>query len=221
METKQLELVFAHPTKQFYSMLCKNLPKQAIPAKNLLETDQTGYFIKRHHEKEDTVEEIFRHYNNMYLYECRRWLGRQYHPSQVVNLLTFSKCFNLNFHQNIYLFEQNQMSDRHRLIALQIKPTELLVSWFQVNTMLQPGLATQVNRNIMVENTSIILHKVHDFDELSEFVLSQYQVFAGLEQSRLALPVFPKIESFADFKRFFCISIHQHIKFLVPMEEEI
>lgn len=212
MLKNKMELIFTKPTQHFYNFLCQQGRHQHTIDKKYLNVDQTGYFIDRYSNIEQSVTEVEQHYQLIFLYECRRWLGRHFSFTAKPSLLEFSDCFQLLVHQNVYFYNQDKKSGP--LCGLLIRPTAMLLEWLKVNTLLEGNLLDSWKDINLADNASVLLLRFEQLDEVLSFVNTHYLELAQLEQKRLGLPCFPKLYSFKSFSRFFNISIHQHIKFL-------
>ncbi len=214
MIKNQQELMFVEPTNLFFKLLKLNNVTFKDIKKAHLKVDKTACFIRKHSHTEQTIDEIERHYKDIFLYEIRRWLGKNFKLNFEPSLYDFANCFKLSFHQNVYLVKKDVQAGN--IIGVNIKPRPDLLKWFKTNTNLDSNYHAKITLSSLQQNSTIVLNWQDDLEQTHDFVMSYFTKFAEFENNRLSLSCFPIIKSFDDFKRFFTISIHQYIKFLEP-----
>ena len=102
MIKEQKELVLLNPQAEFYEFICKNLSYKQRPVRELINKDQSMYFIQSFVDVNKMVDEIELYYEDIMLYEARRWLGRFFQFNKKLSFYEFARCFELEFYQNIY-----------------------------------------------------------------------------------------------------------------------
>jgi hypothetical protein len=213
MQQSQFEVAILKPTSVFYSFLASQLPESKLPDIELLQKDTTAYLIKRFANEELTLDEIERHYPQMFSHEIKRWLGDDAYNEIQESFLDFLCCFKFELHNQIVLMESSLQQAKQ---LLRIKPRSILLRWMKDSVEEQSDLGDileQVSINQVAENGTVVLKNFKSLAEIKPFLMKNYQTIFKTEMSRMCeqASLWPNVECFNDFKKYFTVEIHTQL----------
>lgn len=212
MQPSRQEIVILNPTPFFLKFLSVQLHNLTLTM-NLLQTDCTGYIIKKENTEEKTLDEIERHFSTMFHHEICRWFGNQAYNSIENKFLDFLCCFKLEFHSQLIIMEKF-IEDGKQL--LEIKPRPLLLSWLR-NTVAGNDdlneIVTKINVNHLAENSTVIIKNFQDLLEIKPFLQENYSLIFNTEMMRMCedKSLWPVVNSYELFNQYFAVNVHTQL----------
>lgn len=213
MQRSQWDIIILKPTPVFLSFLSSQVPDAELPDFSLLQTDTTAYIMKKQPDEEATLDEIERHFTMMFRHEVSRWLGDDL-PSLIdASFLDFLCCFKFEMHSHILLMEPS-VEDGKQLLC--IKPRSVLLKWMKTSVEEQEELVSvlmQVNVQQLAENATVIVKNFHQLTDIRTFLEENYQTIFKVEMARMCdeASLWPKIDSYPMFSRYFSVDIHTQL----------
>ena len=107
MEKSQWEVIILKPTSVFLSFLAEKRPDIDLPELRLLQTDTTAYAIHKQASEEDMLDEIERHFSQMFRHEIGRRLGENMCNEIEGSFFDFLRCFKFELHSQIVMMESS------------------------------------------------------------------------------------------------------------------
>lgn len=217
MNQGRYEVVVLRPTMVFFAFLASQLPENQLPSLKTLQTDNTAYVIPNHHSDKDTLNELERHYSQMFRYEISRWLGENARNPIEDSALDFLCCFKLELHNHIVLMEPT-INKAHQLLT--IKPRSVLLNWLKSAIEDDEDLediVEQVTLSQLVENATVLAKNFASLNEIKPFLQQHYQPIFKAAMSRMCGQerLWPEVNSFGKFSQYFAVDIHTKLKHLI------
>lgn len=213
MDSQLSEIVVLRPTRVFFSFLASQLPESYLPSSQTFHSDNTAYLIKKHHNKEATLDELEHHFSKMFRYEIRRWLGAEARNSIEKSFIDFLCCFKLEFHSHFILLEPTLEQAKHMVL---LKPRMKLLQWLNSVVENHQELATlmqEVTLSHLCENATAVLKNFNSLQEIKPFLSRYYPYLYKTAMSRLSNNPYqwPKISSYKEFSHYFEVEIHTQL----------
>ncbi len=213
MRQKPYEIVVLKPTAVFLSFLASQLPETKIPALRLLQIDNTAYVVPKRNSDEATLDEIEKHFPNMFHHEIRRWLGDQVCTELETNFLDFLCCFKFELHNHIILMEPLIEQGRQLLL---FKPREALFNWLKSMVESQDDLVDVMNcvkLSNLEENATVMVKNFSNLTEIKPFIKDFYHPIVLTAMTRITsqFDQWPVINSFQEFRSYFSVEIHTQL----------
>ncbi|MDF1677332.1 MAG: hypothetical protein P1U32_01395 [Legionellaceae bacterium] len=223
MQLKPREVVLLKPTPAFLTFLAGQLPKEALPAFDLLQTDTTAYTLPLHESDDALLDMLEMNFPYMFQYEVKRWLGDEVLLSLNASFLDFLCCFKFEMHAHMVVletaFEEGQQ-------LLRVKPRALLLKKMQEDTsdVDDKSVFTRVERvslSHLTENATVIIKHFKALSEVHLFMEQYFRPIFKMEMMRVceSRDAWPEVESFEAFRRYFIIDIHTHLVHLDEVNE--
>jgi len=213
MHQGQSEVVVLKPTTVFLSFLASQLPESRLPSLQQLHTDNTAYVIKKQDSDEATLDEIEKHFTQMFRHEICRWLGDEARNDIETSFLDFLCCFKFELHSHIILMESTLEKGQQ---LLNIKPRSVLLSWLKTSVEDNEELANVVERvslSQLVENSSVLVKNFPTLKEIKPFLKEYYKPLFETAMSRMSTEAdqWPVVTSFQQFNQYFEVEIHTQL----------
>ncbi len=222
MQPEHWEILVLKPSPTFISFLRQHFPQRTIPDYGLLQSNNTAYLFHRRYSDEELLDEIELQYQPMFRYEIQRWLGDEaLHQNIEASFLDFLCCFKFEMHAHLLMMEECLL-DAKQLLC--VKPRSTMIKWLkeQLNeavatadedliTTVDVGYVDQINQ--WTENGTVLIKNLPSIYELKSFVKSHYDQLLESEMVRLChgLKVWPEIDSYQMFCRYFVVEYHTHL----------
>lgn len=213
MQPSEWEVIILKPTKLFLAFLASQLPELELPSLKLLQTDNTAYLMAKQADDEATLNEIERHFTFMFRHEICRWLGEDARNEIEGSFLDFLCCFKFELHSQIVLMEKSMLTGQN---LLRIKPRSILLRWMR-STVDENSefneVIDKINLSQLAENATVIIKNFNDLAEIKPFLMQYYQPIFETEMLRMCNDsiLWPHINSYEDFMRYFTVNIHTQL----------
>ena len=214
MEQGQWEIIILKPTSVFLSFLEAQLPDVELPDLRLLQTDTTAYVIRRQDSEEATLDEIERHFPQMFRHEISRWLGENARNPIEGSFLDFLCCFKFELHSQIVLMEPSIEEGHHMLC---IKPRSVLLKWMKSTVEDREedlsSIIERVNLSHLTENATVVIKNFEQLSDVKPFIHQYYKPIFKAEMLRMCdkAEQWPSVEDFETFSRYFSVEIHTQL----------
>ncbi len=211
MKPSKWEVIILKPTPVFQSFISSHCDEADVPNLKLMLTDTTAYVIPKRETDEETLDEIEKHFEEMFSHEIHRWLGDEAHHHMEGSFLDFLCCFKFELHSQIVVME-DCIEAGHQLIR--IRPRAILLKWMK--TAIEKGdtelvdILQQVNVSHLAENSTVVVKNFDQLTEVQSFLEMCYGPIFEAEMSRMSdnQTKWPKIDSYNAFCRYFAVDIH-------------
>lgn len=213
MEQSQWEVIILKPTSAFLSFLAAQVPNVELPELTILQVDTTAYLIKKQVSEEATLDEIGRHYHQMFKHEISRWLGDDTRLQTKGSFLDFLCCFKFELHSQIVLMEPS-IDEGHQLLC--IKPRSVLIKWMKSSIEDKDEMTNileRVNLSHLTENATVVVKNFRQSSDVNPFIKHHYRPIYDAEMSRMCDKVdqWPAVDSFQLFGRYFSVELHTQL----------
>ncbi|MDF1646929.1 MAG: hypothetical protein P1U61_08140 [Legionellaceae bacterium] len=217
MQLEPREVILLKPTPAFLSFLAGQLPEAALPSLNILQTDTTAYTLPLHENEEALLETLEKHFPTMFQYEIKRWLGEKALLSLNASFLDFLCCFKFEVHSHMVVLESSFECEQQ---LLRVKPRSLFLKKMQqekpenhqgddeVVTLIE-----EITLSQLTENATVIIKHFNALNEVHPFVKQYFLPIFKMEMMRVcdSKELWPTVNSFEDFSRYFLIDIHTNL----------
>jgi hypothetical protein len=214
MKPNQWIVLVLKPTKAFLSFLKAQLPSDVeLPDLQLIQTDSTAYVIKNQDSDEAMLDEIEREFPRMFKHEISRWLGIDAWNKIEGTFLDFLCCFKFELHSNMIVLESTLAEGNQ---VLRIKPRSVLLKWIKSsiedNTQ-ELMVQDRVEMSQMAENATVVVKNFPKLADIKDFMHLYYYPLFEAEMHRLGhtSELWPNMESYETFSRYFTVQIHTHL----------
>lgn len=213
MEQNQWEVIILKPTSAFLSFLTAQLPEIDLPDLHLLQTDTTAYVFHKQPDEEATLDEIERHFPQMFSHEISRWLGDHARHELEGSFLDFLCCFKFELHSQIVLMEPS-ITQGHQLLC--IKPRSVLLKWMKSSIEDQEDHASileRVNLSHLVEDATVVVKNFKQLSDVKPFIQHYYRPIFKAEMLRMCdkTEQWPVVDTFQTFNRHFAVELHSQL----------
>lgn len=213
MEQNQWEVIILKPTNVFLSFLSAQLSDIDLPNLSLLQTDTTAYLFHKQPSEEATLDEIERHFPEIFRHEISRSLGQHAYNKIEGSFLDFLCCFKFELHSQIVLMEPS-IDKGHQLLC--INPRSVLLKWMKSSgeDKEEPtGVLERVNLSHLVENSTVIVKNFKQSSEVTSFIHQYYRPIFKAEMLRMCdkREQWPTINTFQEFSRHFTVEFHSQL----------
>jgi hypothetical protein len=215
MQRSPWEIIILKPTQVFLSFLNAQSPEVVLPSLQVLQTNTTAYTIRKQEDDEATLDEIERHFAFMFRHEICRWLGEEDRNEVEASFLDFLCCFKFELHSQIVLMEPSINEGQHLLC---IKPSSVLLKWMKtsIEEESEGDTATifeRVSLSHLTENATVVIKNFKELSEIKPFIKQYYRPIFKAEMLRMCdrAELWPEINSFEDFSRYFSVEIHSQL----------
>lgn len=209
------EIVVLKPTTVFLSFLASQLPENKLPSLKTLQTDNTAYVLHKQDTDEATLDEIEKHFTQMFRHEICRWLGQDARNDIETSFLDFLCCFKFELHSHIILMEPTIDQGRQ---MLKISPRSVLMNWIKssVEDEQVSNVLERVNLANLVENATVIVKNFSSLKEIKPYLTKYYKPIFETAMSRMSgeQDQWPVMSSFQAFTRYFAVEIHTQLIYL-------
>lgn len=207
------EVVILKPTSVFLSFLAAQGPEVELPTLELLQADTTAYTITRQDGEEETLDEIERHFPAMFRHEIHRWLGGKARNPIEGSFLDFLCCFKFEMHSQIVIMEPSIEAGKTLLC---VKPRSVLLKWMKSSLEEQEepyAVLERVTLTQLSENATVIVKNFEGQVEIQSLVETHYPAMFRAEMLRMCerKEYWPKVNSVAEFNRYFALEIHTQL----------
>jgi len=212
MQHEQWEILILKPTTGFISFLEQRLPDFDMPSLSSMQVDNTAYTFKKQSTEEATLDEVAKHYQNMFQFEITRWVGECEFERIGASFLDFLCCFKFEFHTQIVLMEPS-MDDGHQVLC--IKPRTVALKWVQPKSTPSDFISVFDNMAVknFVDDATLLVKNFSRPTEIKPFMQNYYRPIFDAELVRMCdVPEhWPKMNSFKAFNRYFEVDPHSHL----------
>jgi hypothetical protein len=213
MQQCHREIVILKPTSVFLSFLGAQAPGIELPSLEILQADTTAYTIMKQDGEEETLDEIERHFSNMFRHEINRWLGGKAHNPIEGSFLDFLCCFKFEMHSQIVLMESAVEAGRMLICT---KPRSVLLKWMKSSVEEQEeqhDVVEHVTLSHVSENATVVIKNFETPLEIQTLLEAHYPTMFKAEMTRMCQRSenWPNVDSFADFNRYFSVEIHTQL----------
>ncbi len=210
---KQASVVILKPTAVFINFLAKEFPCANIPDLAELKADPTAYTMAQQSDDEATLQEIERHFTQMFKNEIYRAIGAQVSHDVEVSFLDFLCCFKFEIHSQIVIMEPS-LEQGHQL--LRVKPRSVLLSWMKKScdeSIDFHDVLQHVNIAHLCDNATVLVKNFQHTTEIQPFVQHYYRPIFKAEMLRIceAATPWPEVDSFETFNRYFAVELHTQL----------
>lgn len=211
MKPSKWEVVILKPTPVFQSFIASQFEEADAPNIRLMLTDTTAYVIPKRETDEKTLDEIEKHYEEMFSHEIQRWLGDEAHHHMEGSFLDFLCCFKFELHSQIVVMEEC-IEAGHQLIR--IRPRSVILKWMKSaierNDDKLVDILQRVNVSHLAENATVVVKNFQQLTEVQPFLEMCYEPIFRAEMSRMSdnPSQWPVIDSYNAFCRYFAVDIH-------------
>ncbi len=223
MQLKPREVILLKPTPAFLTFLAGQLPKEALPALSLLQTDTTAYTLPLHESDDALLDTLEAHFPYMFQYEIRRWLGDEVLLSLKASFLDFLCCFKFELHSHMVVLETSFEKGQQ---LIRVKPRTLLLKKMQksVCDIDDEGMFATIERvflSHLAENATVIIKKFESLSDVHPFMKQYFHPIFKMEMMRVCVSrdEWPEVESLEAFSRYFLIDMHTHLVHLDTVNE--
>lgn len=214
MQQKESDIIILKPTQAFLSFLDMQLPDLYLPDIRTLRSNRTAYTLEKQDDDERTLDEIERHYPEMFQHEISRVLGLEASQDVSGSFLDFLCCFKFEWHSQIILMEPT-LQQGHQLLC--IKPRTVLLKWVESSVAEEAPDTMQVlervNLSHLTEDTTVLVKNFNHPSEIKPFVKQYYRPIFKAEMLRMSAhqEQWPSVNSFQMFRRYFKMEIHTQL----------
>lgn len=104
MQESEHEIIVLKPTKRFLSFLLNIRPDVEWLDIQSFQKDTTAYTLPRHHSDDELLEEIEKHFPEMFQHEVARWLGEDASKKVKSSFFDFLCFFKFELHTQMVCF---------------------------------------------------------------------------------------------------------------------
>lgn len=199
----RFQLLALRPSSVFYAYLYRQLGKEIVPKRELLDVDLTLVKLPLVQDHQSLVRMIEQHSAWLFTHELKRWLGPSVKDPIVNSFADFSLCFEFELHSHVALHGSMNQSQ----MGLGVKPNQACLQWLKKHQSYQ-----SVNLDLarLQENHSIVLLSQNTLSDLPSHCQAHYGDYVELERKRLGLSGEHFKQAFSE-QPFFTFSIHQQL----------
>lgn len=213
MQHSYREIVILKPTSVFLSFLAAQGPAAELPSLAILQADTTAYTISRQDGEEETLDEIERHFPEMFQYEINRWIGGHARTPIEGSFLDFLCCFKFEMHTQIVLMES---SVEHGKKLLCIKPRSVLLKWIKSSAEEQEDpcdVMERVTLSQLSENATVVIKNFEGQSDIQLLIEHHYRPMFNAEMLRMCdkTDQWPDVNTCRDFNEYFSVEIHTQL----------
>ncbi len=213
MPQNESDVIILKPTSAFLTFLGAQFPDLEVPDKAAVHRDTTAYTLK----KQDTdllmLDEIERHFPQMFRHEVRRILGDNIPHDLDVSFLDFLCCFKFELHSQVVLMESEVDLGQH---VLCVKPRSLLLNRMKTYASDSSELTAvleKINLNQLTDNATVVIKNFSKWPDVQPFVNHYYRALFKAEMFRLSdyTEQWPDVDSCQEFNRYFSVELHTQL----------
>lgn len=214
MQQSYREIVILKPTSVFLSFLAAQGPEVELPTLEQLHADTTAYTIAKQDGEEETLDEIERHFPDMFRYEINRWLGGKSRTPIEGSFLDFLCCFKFEMHSQLVVMEP---TIEHGRALLCIKPRSVLLKWIKSSIEEQEedphDVMERVTLTQLSENATVIIKNFETHTEIQSLLDHHYPAMFNAEMLRMCdrKEHWPDVNSCAEFNQYFSVEVHSNV----------
>ena len=177
------------------------------------EIDTTAYIIQKQVSEEATLDEIGRHYHQMFKHEISRWLGENACLHQKGSFLDFLCCFKFELHSQIVLMEPS-INEGQQLLC--INPRSVLIKWMKSSIEDKDEVTSileRVNLSHLTENATVVVKNFGSSLDVNQFIKQHFRPLYTAEMSRMCDKVdqWPAVDTVQLFNRYFTVELHTQL----------
>ena len=213
MSQKESDVIILKPTSAFLSFLSAHFPDLEVPDKAAVHRDTTAYTLQKQTTDDLMLDEIERHYPQMFKHEVRRVLGDNVPHDIEVSFLDFLCCFKFELHSQVVLMEPEVDLGQH---VLCVKPRSLLLTRMKSYASGGGDLAgvlDKINLNQLTDNATVVIKNFAKWPDVQPFVNHYYRALFKAEMFRLSdyAEKWPEVDSCQEFNRYFSVELHTQL----------